>query len=102
MARLVVMYKTPSDASAFDKYYFGTHAPLAKKIPGLRKYEVSQGAVATPAGPSGYHLVAILHFDDVAAIQAAFGSTEGKAAVADLQNFATAGADITLFDTRDV
>jgi uncharacterized protein (TIGR02118 family) len=101
MARLVVMYKTPRNASAFDKYYFETHVPIAKRIPGLRKYEVSRGAVATPAGPSSYHLVAILHFDDVAAIQAAFGSTEGKAAVADLENFAGEGVDIIMFETRD-
>jgi uncharacterized protein (TIGR02118 family) len=96
------MYKTPRDASAFDRYYFDTHVPIAKKLPGLRKYEVSRGAVATPGGPSNYHLVAILHFDDVAAIQAAFASAEGKAAVADLGNFATGGADIFLFETRDV
>ena len=63
------MYKTPHDAAAFDKHYFEKHIPLAKKIPGLRKYEVSRGAVATPAGPSNYHLVALLHYDDVAAIQ---------------------------------
>lgn len=102
MARLLVMYKTPRDASAFDKHYFEKHVPIAKKIPGLRKYEVSQGAVGTPAGASNHHLVAILHFDDVAAIQAAFASAEGQAAVADLQNFATGGADIFLFETRDV
>jgi uncharacterized protein (TIGR02118 family) len=102
MARVLVMYKTPRDASAFDKYYFETHVPIAKKVPGLRKYEVSQGAVGTPAGPSNHHLVAILHFDDVAAIQAAFASTEGQAAVADLQNFATDGVEIFLFETRDV
>jgi uncharacterized protein (TIGR02118 family) len=102
MARLLVMYKTPSDGAAFDKHYFEKHVPIAKKIPGLRKYEVSRGAVGTPAGPSNYHLVAILHFDDVAAIQAAFASAEGQAAVADLQTFATGGADIFLFETRDV
>ena len=51
MARVVVMYKTPRNASAFDKYYFETHVPIAKKIPGLRKYEVSRGAVTMPAGP---------------------------------------------------
>ena len=101
MARLLVMYKPPSDASAFDKHYVEKHVPIAKKIPGLRKYEISHGAVGTPAGPSNYHLVAILHFDDVAAIQAAFASAEGQAAVADLQNFASGGADIFLFDTRD-
>jgi uncharacterized protein (TIGR02118 family) len=101
MARLLVMYKTPQDASAFDRYYFEKHVPIAKKIPGLRKYEVSRGAVASPAGASSYHLVAILQFDDVAAIQAGVASPEGQAAVGDLQNFATGGVDIFMFETRD-
>ena len=102
MARLVVMYKTPRDAAAFDKHYFDRHVPLAKKIPGLRKYEVNKGAVATPAGPSGIHLVAILHFDDMAAVGRAFASDEGKAAVADVGTFATGGVDILMFDQREV
>jgi uncharacterized protein (TIGR02118 family) len=102
MARLVVMYKTPKDAAAFDKHYFEKHISVAKKIPGLRKYEVSQGPVGTPAGPSGFHLIATLHFDDLAAIQAAFASAEGQAAAGDVQTFATGGADMLMFDNRDV
>ncbi len=102
MAQLLVMYKTPKDAAAFDKHYFERHVPLAKKIPGLRKYEVSQGPVATPGGPSGYHLVAILQYDNLAAIQNAFASAEGQTTVADVQNFATGGVDIFMFDTRQV
>ena len=102
MAQLVVMYKTPRDVAAFDKHYFEKHVPLAKKIPGVRKYEVSRGPVATPGGPSGYHLVAALTFDDMAAIQKAFASAEGQAAVADVQTFATGGVDIFMFDTRQV
>ena len=102
MARLVVMYRTPKDAVAFDKYYFGTHVPIAKKIPGLRKYEVSQGPVATPAGLSGFHLIATLHFDDMAAVQRAFASPEGQAAAADVQTFATGGVDMFFFGSRDV
>ena len=101
MARLLVMYKTPQDGSAFDRHYSEKHVPLAKRIPGLRKYEISRGAVGSPAGASGYHLVAILHFDDVAAIQAGIASPEGQAAVGDLQNFATGGADIFIFESRD-
>jgi uncharacterized protein (TIGR02118 family) len=73
MAHLVVMYKTPKDTAAFDKHYFETHVPIAKKIPGLRKYEVSHGPVATPAGPSAYHLIATLYFDSLDAIKAGFG-----------------------------
>ena len=102
MARLLVLYKAPNDTTAFDKYYFETHVPIAKKIPGLRKYEVSQGPVVTPAGPSDFYLIAILHFDDMAAIQNAFASPEGQAAAADVQTFATGGVDMLLFDDRVV
>jgi uncharacterized protein (TIGR02118 family) len=102
MAQLLVMYKTPRDAAAFDKHYIEKHVPLAKKLPGLKKYEISQGVVATPAGPSGYHLVAVLQFDDIGAIQRAFASAEGQAAVADVQTFATGGADIVMFDSHAV
>ena len=102
MARLMVMYKTPKDAAAFDKHYFGTHIPIAKKIPGLRKYEISNGPVVTPAGPSGFHLIATLHFDNLAAIQNAFASTEGQAAAADVQTFTTDPPNMLLFDSREV
>jgi uncharacterized protein (TIGR02118 family) len=102
MACLIVMYHTPKDAAAFDAHYFGTHVPIAKKLPGLRKYEVSQGAVGTPAGPSGIHLIATLHFDNMAAIHSAFASPEGKAAAADVQKFATAKVDMLFSDTREV
>ena len=102
MARVVVMYKTPKDPAAFDRYYFATHVGIAKRIPGLRKYEVSRGAVASPAGASGVELVAILHFDDMAAVGRAFASDEGKAAVADVGTFTTGGVDILMFDNREV
>lgn len=102
MARLLVMYKTPKDPAAFDKHYFDKHIPLANAIPGLRKYEVSNGPVATPTGPSGIHLVAILHFDDMATVEKAFASPEGQAAAADVGTFATGGVDMYLFDDKQV
>ena len=98
MAKLVVLYKTPKDVAAFEAYYAKTHIPTAKKIPGLRKYEVSRGPVATPAGASDVHLIAILSFDSFAALQSALGSPEGQAAAGDLQNFATGGADLYVCD----
>jgi uncharacterized protein (TIGR02118 family) len=101
MARLLVMYKTPHDAAAFDKHYADVHVPLAKKIPGLRKFEMSRGSIATPGGPSGYHRIAILHFDNVPAIQSAFASPQGQAAVADAQTLATGGVDIYMFESGE-
>ncbi|TPN13084.1 EthD family reductase [Mesorhizobium sp. B2-3-3] len=102
MASLVVMYGTPGDPAAFDAYYREKHIPLAKTIPGLRRYEISSGPVMTPAGPAKVHLVATLRFDDLAAIQNAFASAEGQATAADLQVFATGGADMLIFDSEDV
>ena len=40
MAKIIAMYKTPTDAAAFDRYYFGPHLKLAKAVPGLKGYEV--------------------------------------------------------------
>jgi uncharacterized protein (TIGR02118 family) len=102
MARVLVLYKTPVDGAAFDRYYFETHVPIAKKIPGLRRYEVSQGPVATPAGHSNVHLIATLHFDDLTAVQHAFASAEGRAAAKDVQKFATGGVEMLLFETREI
>ena len=100
MAQMIVLYKTPKDTATFDQQYAAAHIPLAKKIPGLRKYEVSQGPVATPFGPSAYHLVATLHFDSVPAMQSAFASAEGQAAGAHAQSLAE--MDILLFDNHEI
>jgi uncharacterized protein (TIGR02118 family) len=102
MAKLLVLYKKPKNSEAFDKHYTSVHIPLAKKIPGLKKYDVSTGAVGTPAGPSGIHLVATLYFDSVDALKAGLASPEGKAAAGDLANFADGGAELYLFDTKEV
>lgn len=101
MAKLIALYKKPADVAAFDRHYFDKHVPLAKRIPGLRRYEVNSGAIATPQGESAYHLVATLHFDSIAAIQAAFASPEGQAAAGDLANFKS-GVELMFFDSKDV
>ena len=54
MASLVVLYKTPKDPAAFDKYYPEKHIALAKKIPGLRRYEISSGPVGAPLVAAGF------------------------------------------------
>ena len=102
MAQLIALYQKPQDAAAFDRYYYSTHVPLAKTVPGLRSYTVSEGVVASGAGPSNVHLVAILEFDSMGAIQQALGSAEGQAIAADLGNFAQAGVELLMFDSREV
>ncbi|MEO5659188.1 MAG: EthD family reductase [Polaromonas sp.] len=102
MAKLVALYKKPQDISAFDSHYFSVHAPLARKIPGLRSFEVSTGAIASVTGDSPYHLVALLEFDSLTAVQQALGTPEGQATAGDLANFAQAGVELLMFDSREL
>jgi uncharacterized protein (TIGR02118 family) len=104
MAGLVAIYKKPDDVEAFERHYFGTHVPLAKKMPGVRKYEVSHGPVSVLVGPSDVHFVATIHFDDLASMKLAFPNPEGRATAADRQVFApdSTGVQIFIFDTREV
>jgi len=104
MARMVVLYRKPADVKLFEKHYFETHIPLAKKIPGLRKYEISHGPVTVMAGPPDVYLIGTLHFDDLDAIKKAFASPEGLATAADRKLYAPddSGVQMFLFDHREV
>lgn len=102
MAKLVALYNVPADRNAFDAHYFEKHVPLAKSIPGLRRYEVSVGPVASAKGESPYALAAILSFDSFDALQQAMTTPEAAATTADLQNFAQAGVELLVFDTKEV
>ncbi len=104
MARLVAIYRKPADIEAFEKHYFGIHVPLAKTMPGVRKYEVSRGPVTVLAGSPDTYLVGTVHFDSMEAMKRAFASPEGRATAADRQLFAPdgTGVQIFVFDTQDV
>lgn len=52
MMRFLVVYETPRDPAAFDLHYREVHIPLAKKLPGLRRYTISRNAVASRATSS--------------------------------------------------
>lgn len=104
MAGMVAIYKRPADVEAFDKHYFETHIPLARKMPGLRKYEVSHGPVTVLAGSPDIYLIGTVHFDSLEAMKAAFASPEGQATAADRRLYAPddSGVQIFVFDTREV
>lgn len=104
MAGMVAIYKMPADVEAFDKHYFGTHIPLAKKMPGLLRYEVSEGPIKTLAGPNDVYLIGALHFRDLDAMKNAFASPEGLATATDRRLYAPddTGVQIFAFDTREV
>ena len=87
MVKLVALYKKPADVDAFEKHYNEIHAPLAKKMPGLQKLEVSH-IIGAPAGEPKFYMMAELYFENKAAMFAALSSDEGQAAANDVMGFA--------------
>ena len=87
MVKLVALYKKPADPEAFEKHYNEVHAPLARKMPGLNKLEVSH-MTGSPGGEPKFYMMAELYFENKGAMMAALGSDEGKAAAKDVMGFA--------------
>ena len=99
MAKLVAIHGFPPDPVAYQAYYFESHVPLVRALPGLRRYEVSRGPVRAPEADSNIMLIAEMYFDSVEAAQTALQSAEGQKAVADIPNFAeTRNIQILLFE----
>ncbi|PYZ97855.1 ethyl tert-butyl ether degradation protein EthD [Alteribacter lacisalsi] len=87
MVKLIALYKHPEDKAAFDDHYFNTHTPITKKIPGLRKMEVTR-VVGSPMGESEYYLMCEMYYDDNDSLKKAMKTDEAKASGKDLMGFA--------------
>jgi uncharacterized protein (TIGR02118 family) len=103
MAKMLVIYKTPANPAAFDEHYINVHVPLAKALPGLRRYEVSRRPIVTLAGDPEPYLIGTLYFDDLSAIQHAFATEAGRACALDRRRLAPNDDDVQmyLFDSSD-
>lgn len=87
MVKLIALYKTPENKADFDAHYFNVHTPLVRKMPGLRRLEISK-ITGAPIGEPKHYLMAEMYFDDQDSMNAAMASPEGKATARDLMSFA--------------
>jgi uncharacterized protein (TIGR02118 family) len=104
MAKMTVIYKTPQDIASFDRHYFEVHIPLAKQLPRLLKYEVSDGPIMSTTGHGDVYRIANLYFQSLDAMKGAFGSDIGKRCAEDRRVLAPNNEDaqIYLYDAKDV
>lgn len=86
MVTLTVLYAAPDDAEKFDTYYFETHVPLARAVPGLDDVRVTRFQPGPDGSAPAYHLMAQLSFADAETMGAALSSEPGKALAADVAN----------------
>lgn len=94
--KLVVLYTQPDDGPGFDAHYLGEHGPLVDKVPGVERWEGAAFTAAADGGEQPYHRMAELYFTDMAALQAALGTDEGKATAADYQQIAPPGSQMLI------
>lgn len=86
MIKLVnlVVRKPEYTHDAFVERWTGSHADIAKELPGLQKY-----ATSLPTDPerSEYDGIVELYFEDMAALKAAFDSETGERVNEDAAEF---------------
>ncbi|MGV9560929.1 EthD family reductase [Streptomyces sp. NPDC003480] len=81
-ARFIALYETPADPAAFDRHYHDVHIPLARRLPGLRRYTIGRDLV-TIRGEVLCYLVAELEWNTMDELHAAFASPQGRVTAAD-------------------
>jgi uncharacterized protein (TIGR02118 family) len=86
---MVVLYKRPEmDSGEFRRYLRDVHGPLAKNLPGLRRYVQNFVQAGPKRKPPAWDAVIELYFDGWEEMEAAWASPEGAASDADLPAFA--------------
>jgi uncharacterized protein (TIGR02118 family) len=97
-----VAYEQPSDVAAFEQHYFDVHVPLAKRLPGLRRYSISRNP--TPVRGTKPYLVALLEWDDMDSLRQDFASPLGREMSQDVDHLATLCPWVrsTVFELEDL
>jgi uncharacterized protein (TIGR02118 family) len=96
MMKITVLYGHPKSPDEFEKYYESTHLPLAGKIKGVDRLELTKFISAPDGGKPAFYRMAELYFATQAQMEQSLGSAEGQAAVADFENFATGGVTVLI------
>ncbi|CAN5743231.1 EthD family reductase [soil metagenome] len=94
MIKLTVLYGHPTDDSVFEDYYANTHMPIAGKMTGFTRLELSKFFPSPDGSKAAYYRMAEFWFETPEALQETMSSAEGQATSADLPNFATGGVTI--------
>jgi uncharacterized protein (TIGR02118 family) len=87
MVKLTIFFRQPADVEAFEEHFANRHVPLIAAMPNVIRTSVAR-ALGAPRGPAPYYLIHDVYFADMAALNYALNSAQGRAAGADLMAFA--------------
>jgi uncharacterized protein (TIGR02118 family) len=94
MIKITVLYGHPSDPAAFESYYLATHMPIAAKMTGVARVELTKFFPGPDGSPPAYYRMAELYFASAEAMKATMASPGGQATLQDLPRFATGGVTV--------
>src|SRR5262245_18873301 len=94
MFKVVAAWSHPKDVDGFEKHYLGTHAPLAKAVPELRRIVLTRTSVGLEGAQPAFHRIAEMAFDTEEALTRSSHSPQWKALRED------AGVMIGKFDVK--
>lgn len=83
----LVRKKASMTTEEFRDYWINVHAPLAKRIPGMRGYRINVADDSAGMPPAPYDGSAEIWFDDRPAMQRGLASPENDVAGGDVANF---------------
>ena len=106
MVTLTALFKKPDDPIAFDEHYENIHSPLIRKVPGLRRMQITRfSKMLTPSNGTlsdQPYLECTMYFDNMDSFKAAMASEENKAAGKDLMSFAGPLVSMCIGSTEDI
>jgi uncharacterized protein (TIGR02118 family) len=96
MIKLTLLYGHPKDPQEFERYYAEKHLPLAAKMKGVDRLELTRFRPGPDSNKPAHYRMAELYFPTEVQMQSTLSSAEGQTAVADLKNFTTGGVTILM------
>jgi uncharacterized protein (TIGR02118 family) len=96
MIKVTVLYGHPTDSVAFEDYYSNNHLPIAAKMIGHEKLELTKFLNAADGEKPFYYRMAEFWYSNNETMQKAMNSPEGQATAGDLANFATGGVTLLM------
>ncbi len=96
MIKVTVLYGHPKSPDEFENYYTNNHLPLAAKMKGVARIELTRFVAGPDRGKPAFYRMAELYFTTQAQMEQTLGSAEGQATVADLSKFATGGVTVVI------
>jgi len=94
MIKLTVLYGQPTNMQDFEDYYADIHLPIAAKMKGVERLELTRFTPGSDGEQPAYYRMAELYFSTEEQMQETMSSPEGEATVADLPKFATGGVTV--------